>query len=213
MTHKTRSETTFNDEELGALVKQLLSFNGDGYTRFAGKTMTERAADAITTLRTQLAEVKTEKEKLGRELNLARYGQPDFSWQVHKEALSEANARADRAEAEVRSLKAAIFGSENYAQDLKCGNFVEMAQTLHAAQKGGLDRAERAEAALAAQPSPDVAALVDALEWYISEDETNEGDEPMPDHGNRSWNEINSYWIEGKRKAEAALALVKGGGE
>ena len=57
----------------------------------------------------------------------------------------------------------------------------------------------------------DVAALVEALEWYISEDETNEGDEPMPDHGNRSWNEINSYWIEGKRKAEAALARVKGG--
>lgn len=56
----------------------------------------------------------------------------------------------------------------------------------------------------------DVAALVKALEWYISEDETNEGDEPMPDHGNRSWNEINSYWIEGKRKAEAALARVKG---
>lgn len=62
---------------------------------------------------------------------------------------------------------------------------------------------------LAAQPD-DVAALVKALEWYISEDETNEGDEPMPDHGNRSWNEINSYWIEGKRKAEAALARVKG---
>lgn len=62
---------------------------------------------------------------------------------------------------------------------------------------------------LAAQPD-DVAALVKALEWYISEDETNEGDEPMPEHGNRSWNEINSYWIEGKRKAEAALARVKG---
>ena len=63
----------------------------------------------------------------------------------------------------------------------------------------------------AAQPSPDVAALVEALEWYISEDDTNEGDDPMPDHGNRSWDEINAYWIEGKRKAIAALARVKGG--
>ncbi len=59
----------------------------------------EEAADAITALRSQLAEAKAEKEKLGRELNLARYGQPDFSWQVHKEALAEANARADLTEA------------------------------------------------------------------------------------------------------------------
>lgn len=110
----------------------------------------EAAAYALTALRAQLAEAKAGKEKLGRELNLARYGQPDFSWQVHKEALAAANARADRAEEEVRRLKAAIFGSENYAPDLKCGNFVEMAETLHAAQKGGLERAERAEAALAA---------------------------------------------------------------
>lgn len=60
----------------------------------------EDAAAAITALRAQLAEAKAEKEKLGRELNLSRYGQPDFSWQVHKEALAEANARADRADAE-----------------------------------------------------------------------------------------------------------------
>ena len=50
-------------------------------------------------LRAKLDEVQAEKEKLGREVNTARYGQPDFSWQLHKEALAEANARADRAEA------------------------------------------------------------------------------------------------------------------
>lgn len=72
----------------------------------------EEAAYAITTLRTQLAEVKAEKERLGRELNLARYGQPDFSWQVHKEAIAEANARADRAEAD---LQAMTMLKENYA--------------------------------------------------------------------------------------------------
>lgn len=45
------------DAELDALVEQLSSFNGDGYTRFAGKTMCERAAAAITALRAK-AEVK-----------------------------------------------------------------------------------------------------------------------------------------------------------
>lgn len=53
MTHPT-------DEELDALVKRLISFNGDGYTRFAGKTMTEQAADAITALRAQLAEARAD---------------------------------------------------------------------------------------------------------------------------------------------------------
>ncbi|WP_323041115.1 hypothetical protein [Gemmobacter sp.] len=43
-------------------------------------------------------------------------------------------------------LRAAIFGGKNYAADLRNGNFVEMANTLHVAQKGGLARAEKAEA-------------------------------------------------------------------
>lgn len=58
-----------------------------------------------------------------------------------------------------------------------------------------------------------VSALAESLEWYISEDYTNTGDEPMPDRGNRTWNEINAYWIEGKRKAETILAEIKGADE
>lgn len=54
-----------------------------------------------------------------------------------------------RLTAERDALRAAIFGGASYASDLRNGNFVEMAQTLHAAQKGGLARAEKAEAALA----------------------------------------------------------------
>lgn len=82
MTHPT-------DEELDALVEYL---RGKGF-------ISQCEADAITALRTQIAEAKAEKERLGRELNLARYGQPDFSWQVHKEAIAEANARVERAKA------------------------------------------------------------------------------------------------------------------
>lgn len=91
------------DEELDALVVWLEELpcchDGPHETSARCKSCEKTVADAITTLRTQLAEAKADKEKLGRELNLARYGQPDFSWQVHKEALAEANARADRAEA------------------------------------------------------------------------------------------------------------------
>ena len=42
-----------------------------------------------------------------------------------------------RLTAELAELRAAIFGGDNYATDLRHGNFVEMAQTLHAAQIEG----------------------------------------------------------------------------
>jgi len=52
----------------------------------------------------------------------------------------------------------------------------------------------------------DVNELIECLKWYIQEDETNEGDTPLPDHGGYTWNEINDYWIDGKKRAIAALA-------
>ena len=51
------------------------------------------------------------------------------------------------------------------------------------------------------------ARLREALTWFIENDDTNEGDTPMPDHGGRSWNEINAYWIEGLNAARAALEV------
>jgi hypothetical protein len=47
--------------------------------------------------------------------------------------------------------------------------------------------------------------LREALTWFVDNDETNEGDVPMPEHGGRTWNEINAYWIEGLNAARAAL--------
>jgi hypothetical protein len=52
--------------------------------------------------------------------------------------------------------------------------------------------------------------LLEALKWFVANDETNEGDEPLIEHGNRSWNELNAYWIEGKRAAVAAIAKAEG---
>jgi hypothetical protein len=48
--------------------------------------------------------------------------------------------------------------------------------------------------------------LREALQWYVDNDETNEGDEPLPEFGGRSWDEINAYYIDGLNRARAVLA-------
>jgi hypothetical protein len=47
--------------------------------------------------------------------------------------------------------------------------------------------------------------LRDAVQWFIDNDETNEGDTPLPEYGGRCWNEINAYYIDGLNRARAAL--------
>ena len=49
------------------------------------------------------------------------------------------------------------------------------------------------------------ARLRESLQWFLDNDETNEGDVPMPEYGDRTWNEINEYWIDGLNRARAAL--------
>lgn len=61
-------------------------------------------------------------------------------------------------------------------------------------------------------PPDTVAVLAEALEWMIANDDTNEGDTPLPEHGNRTWNEINDYWIDGLNKARAVLARYREAG-
>jgi hypothetical protein len=47
--------------------------------------------------------------------------------------------------------------------------------------------------------------LRDALQWFIDNDETNVGDEPIEYIGGRTWNEVNAYYIDGLNRALAAL--------
>ena len=47
--------------------------------------------------------------------------------------------------------------------------------------------------------------LREAVQWFIDNDDTNQGDEPLPEFGGESWNEINAYWIDGLNRARAAL--------
>ena len=59
--------------------------------------MIEAAKDKLSR-RAERAEA--ERDQLGRDLNRAKYGNPDFTWSVHKQAMAEMTERAERAEAE-----------------------------------------------------------------------------------------------------------------
>ncbi len=65
----------------------------------AGELLSANMTDAITALRAQRDEARAERDKMGRALNVARYGHPDFSWEIHKMAMQEAVDQRDRAEA------------------------------------------------------------------------------------------------------------------
>lgn len=60
----SEAQPAIGGAELDALVARLRSFDGDWHTRFAGKTMCESAADAITALRAQ-PDWKAMAERLG----------------------------------------------------------------------------------------------------------------------------------------------------
>jgi hypothetical protein len=53
------------------------------------------------------------------------------------------------------------------------------------------------------------AELLEALQWMVENDDTNEGDEPLDHLGGATWNEFNAYWIEGLNKARAAIAKAR----
>lgn len=82
-----------------------------------------------------------------------------------------------------------------------CGDIFVLAE-----MKGPQYSHQEANARLIAA-APD---LLDALQWMVDNDETNEGDEPVESLGWQSWNEMNSYWIDGRNRALAAIAKATG---
>lgn len=71
---------------------------------------------------------------------------------------------------------------------------------------GGYEGPNEANARLiAAAPE-----LLEALQWFVENDDTYQGDTPMPEHGGLTWNEINAEFIDGLNKARAAIAKATG---
>ena len=54
-----------------------------------------------------------------------------------------------------------------------------------------------------------ISELVEALQWMIDQDETNEADVPMPEHMGQTWDEINAYRIAGLNRASSALSKAR----
>ena len=48
-------------------------------------------------LHVKLTKAEEERDELGRKLNTARYGQPDFAWSIHEEAMADLRAKLAKA--------------------------------------------------------------------------------------------------------------------
>ena len=52
----------------------------------------------------RIEELVKERDDLGRKLNTARYGQPDFAWSIHEEAMADLRAKLTKAIEALRNI-------------------------------------------------------------------------------------------------------------
>ena len=62
-----------------------------------------------------VAELEKKSESLGREVNLAKYGQPDFAWSIHKAAMADRDAKLAKVVQALRKLHHAVCGETGFA--------------------------------------------------------------------------------------------------
>jgi hypothetical protein len=131
--------------------------NNDELIRFRkklheGKSLSRHEAwktlETVTALQARLAEVEAERDKARRDANMARYGQPDFAWSIHREAMADLLSRAEAAEARVKELEEAL---REIARQKKTDEVETECGVEYADFEGGYDMCiARARAALAA---------------------------------------------------------------
>ena len=78
---------------------------------------------------------------------------------------------------------------------------------VHAWLDGAMDIRDTYEAARA-KDAELIQQLVDALAWYVEEDDVIEGDEFNHEIGG-CWDEVNAPWIEGRNNASNVLAAAE----
>lgn len=64
------------------------------------------------------AALRAEVKRLGREVNIARYGEPDFAWAVHMDAMSDMENKVARLEDERDRLRAQLHAALDQAASL-----------------------------------------------------------------------------------------------
>jgi hypothetical protein len=47
--------------------------------------------------------------------------------------------------------------------------------------------------------------LIECLQWFVDNDDTNEGDEPLEYLQGQTWNDVNAFWLEGLNRARSVL--------
>ena len=91
------------------LVKRLRSQIGDDVQEvYLHEPLFALAADRIEALTAKC-------EALGQEVNMAKYGQPDFAWSIHVEAMADLKAEcAEAAEKKLQEMQAHIDHADAY---------------------------------------------------------------------------------------------------
>ena len=60
--------------------------------------------DKVAASLDHIEELVKERDDLGRKLNTARYGQPDFAWSIHEEAMADLRAKLTKAVEALREI-------------------------------------------------------------------------------------------------------------
>ena len=66
-------------------------------------------------MRDRIEELVKERDDLGRKLNTARYGQPDFAWSIHEEEMADLRAKLTKAVEERKAMAMRDAGYDVYA--------------------------------------------------------------------------------------------------
>ena len=66
----------------------------------------------MTSAADRIEELKLELDELGRKLNTARYGQPDFAWSIHEKEMADLRAKLTKA---VEALRNILKGDYNWS--------------------------------------------------------------------------------------------------
>lgn len=66
----------------------------------------------------RITDLEAKLQRLGRELNLAKYGEPDFAWEIHKNAVADLEGQLATAEAGEDALAAALIGLRSIVEGI-----------------------------------------------------------------------------------------------
>jgi MFS superfamily sulfate permease-like transporter len=103
-------------DRIEALTDQLEDAYARGFC--AGQRALKDAGELVTIdspeIRDRIEALTAKCEALGQEVNMAKYGQPDFAWSIHVEAMAEAKERAEAAEKKLQEMQAHIDHADAY---------------------------------------------------------------------------------------------------